>query len=106
MSGSRTTTRDEDRLENIHPGEILREDFLIGSEIPLAEVSEGAGIPVDALAAVLDGSARIDAVLDLRLGRYFGMSEGFFLRLQNDYDLEEVRRSRGSELDRIVPRAA
>jgi plasmid maintenance system antidote protein VapI len=48
----------------------------------------------------------VEADIDLRLARYFGMSEGFFLRLQNDYDLEEVRRSRGGEPDRIVPRAA
>lgn len=106
MSGSRTTTRDEDRLDNVHPGEILREDFLVGSEIPAAEVSEGAGIPLEALAALLAGRLHVDADIDLRLARYFGISEGFFLRLQNDYDLEEVRRSRGGELDRIVPRAA
>ena len=106
MSGSRITTRDEDRLDNVHPGEILREDFLIGSEIPVAEVAEGAGIARRALEAVLSGKVAVDADTDIRLARYFGMSEGFFLRLQNDYDLEEVRRSKGADLDRIVPRAA
>lgn len=106
MSGSRITTRDEDRLDNVHPGEILREDFLIGSEIPVSEVSEGAAIPPETLESLLDGRVAVDADLDLRLARYFGMSEGFFLRLQNSYDLEEVRRTRGRELDRIVPRAA
>jgi addiction module HigA family antidote len=106
MSGSRTTIADEDRLDNVHPGHILREDFLIGSEIPLAEVAEGSGIPADRLSLLLAGTAPVDADIDLRLARYFGMSEGFFLGLQNDYDLEEVRRSRGAELDRIVPRAA
>jgi addiction module HigA family antidote len=69
-------------------------------------VSDGAGIPLDRLEALLQGRVPLTADLDLRLGRYFGMSEGFFLPLQNDYDLEEVRRSRGRELDRIVPRAA
>jgi plasmid maintenance system antidote protein VapI len=54
----------------------------------------------------LECRVAVDADIDLRLGRYFGMSEGFFLRLQNSYDLEEVRRARGRELDRIVPRAA
>ena len=106
MSGSRTITEDDDLLDNVHPGDILREDFLIGTEIPLDEVSRGSGIPADALAALLDARIPVDADIDLRLGRYFGMSEGFFLRLQNSYDLEEVRRSRGRELDRIVPRAA
>ena len=106
MSGSRTTTRDERRLENVHPGDILREDFLIGSEIPALEVSKGAGVPPETLEALLACQVPVDADLDLRLARYFGTSEGYFLRLQNDYDLEEVRRSRGAELDRIVPRAA
>lgn len=106
MSGSRTTIADEDRLDNVHPGDILREDFLIGSEIPLAEVVEGTGLSEQRLKAILETSVDVDADADLRLARYFGMSEGFFLGLQNDFDLEEVRRSRGRELDRIVPRAA
>jgi addiction module HigA family antidote len=106
MSGSRITTRDDDLLDNVHPGDVLREDFLIGSEIPLAEVSEGAAIPADTLEALLQCRVPVDADIDLRLGRYFGMSEGFFLRLQNSYDLEEVRRAHGGDLDRIVPRAA
>ena len=106
MSGSRTIIADEDRLANVHPGDILREDFLIGSEIPVAEVADGSGIDPERLRGLLRGAVDVDADIDLRLARYFGMSEGFFLGLQNDYDLEEVRRSRGAELDRIVPRAA
>jgi addiction module HigA family antidote len=106
MSASRTTT-DEDRLDNVHPGDILREDFLIGSEIPVEEVSAGTGISAELLQALIDRSAPVSAEIDLRLGRYFGVSEGFFLGLQDDFDLEEVRRSRtGAEIDRIVPRAA
>ncbi|MBV8686428.1 MAG: HigA family addiction module antidote protein [Alphaproteobacteria bacterium] len=106
MSGSRTTIADEDRLDNVHPGDILREDFLIGSDIPVAEVAQGTGIASARLSAILAGAEPVDADVDLRLARYFRMSEGFFLGLQNDFDLEEVRRGRGSELDRIVPRAA
>lgn len=106
MSGSRTTIADEDRLANVHPGDVLREDFLIGSEIPVEEVASGSGIPVGRLGALLRCEDAVDADVDLRLARYFGMSEGFFLGLQNDYDLEEVRRASGAELDRIVPRAA
>jgi addiction module HigA family antidote len=107
MSVSRIIIPDEDRLDNVHPGDILREDFLIGSEIPVAEVSEGTGIAVDDLRALLECRRAVTAEIDLRLGRYFGMSEGFFLRLQDDYDLEEVRRSEaGADIERIVPRAA
>jgi addiction module HigA family antidote len=106
MSVSRTTIADEDRLANVHPGDILREDFLIGSEISLAEVASGTGLGERRLAAILAASEAVDADADIRLARYFGMSEGFFLGLQNDFDLEEVRRAQGSDLDRIVPRAA
>ncbi len=106
MSGSRIIIADEDRLDNVHPGDILREDFLIGSDLSLAEVAEGAGIPIETLAGIVAGRRDMDASVDARLTRYLRMSEGFFLRLQNEYDLEEVRRVEGDALDRIVPRAA
>ena len=106
MSGSRTTIADEDRLDNVHPGDILREDFLIGSEISFDEVAEGAGIDLALLKEMVAGKRDVDASVDARLTRYFGMSEGFFLGLQHDYDIEEVRLREAEELDRIVPRAA
>lgn len=106
MSGSRTITKDDDLLGNVHPGDILRHDFLIGTEIPIREVSDGAGISDTRLNAILDGKLSVDANIDLRLARYFGMSEGFFLGLQIDFDLEEERRAHGPELDRIARRAA
>jgi antitoxin HigA-1 len=106
MSGSRTITKDEDLLDNVHPGDILRHDFLIGSEIAIDEVANGAGIEATRLLAILDRCLSIDANIDLRLTRYFGMSEGFFLGLQIDFDLEEERRNHGPELDQIARRAA
>lgn len=107
MSGSRITIADDDeRLANVHPGDILREDFLIGSELPLGEVAAGAGIDLAQLEELIDARLSVDANLDLRLSRYLRMSEGFFLGLQNDYDLEEARRELNGALDRIVPRAA
>jgi addiction module HigA family antidote len=106
MSGSRTITSEDDRLPNVHPGDILRHDFLIGSEIAVAEVAAATGVDESRLAAVLGGRRAVDADIDLRLTRYFGMSEGFFLGLQNDYDLEEAKRAMNDALDRIVPRAA
>ena len=106
MSGSRTTIADEDRLDNVHPGDILREDFLIGSEISTEEVAEGTGIELVLLKEVIASKRDIDASIDARLTRYFGMAEGFFLGLQHDYDVEEVRLREADELDRIVPRAA
>jgi addiction module HigA family antidote len=106
MSRSRTTIKDGDRLDNVHPGDILREDFLIGSEIPLEEVASGAAIDISVLGEIVASKRDIDAAVDARLTRYFGMSEGYFLRLQNCFDIEEVRRCEGAELDRIVSRAA
>jgi antitoxin HigA-1 len=107
MSASRTTIPDADRLDNVHPGDVLREDFLIGSEISVDEVSAGTGIAGEMIEPLLARGAPATAEIDLRLARYFGVSEGFFLGLQIDYDLEEVHRSKaGAEIDRIVPRAA
>lgn len=106
MSGSRITIEDEDRLDNVHPGDILREDFLIGSEIPLDEVADATGIARGTLAKLVASEIAVEADMDLRLARYFKMSDGFFLGLQNDFDLEEAKRALNGELDRIVPRAA
>lgn len=106
MSGSKIITEGEDRLNNVHPGDILREDFLIGSEISLQEVATGTGIDPDRLKQLVASKLNIDAAIDARLTRYFKMSEGFFLRLQNSYDIEEVRRHQAADLARIVPRAA
>jgi addiction module HigA family antidote len=106
MSGSRIIIADEDRLDNVHPGDVLREDFLIGSEISIAEVCAGTGLPTHRIVEWLEGKGVIDADADIRLARYLGMSEGFFLGLQNDHDLEEVWLARGDELNQITRRAA
>jgi addiction module HigA family antidote len=55
---------------------------------------------------LVEGRMAVDADTDLRLARYFGMSEGFFLRLQNSFDLEEARRTLEDDLEQITPRAA
>lgn len=106
MSGSRTITAAEDRLDNVHPGNVLREDFLVGGEIPFDEVIAATGLTPEKLSAILDAQTAVDADADFRLARYFGMSEGFFLRLQNAYDLEEAWRAHGEEFERIPRRAA
>lgn len=106
MSGLRTITTENDRLDNVHPGDILRHDFLIGSDIPVLDVVAGAGIAEGRLLAILDARLPVDADTDLRLARYFGLSEGVLLGLQIDYDLEEAKRTLNGSLDRIIPRAA
>lgn len=104
MSASKIIIADDDRLANVHPGDILREDFLIGSEIPFDEVAEKTGIAIDQLRNIVSGTAAVSADFDLRLGTWFGMSRGYFLRLQNAYDLEEAERAAGTEIERIEPR--
>ncbi len=106
MSGSRITTADNDRLGNVHPGDILREDFLIGSEVSFEDVARDALIDLALLRELVASKRDIDPSIDARLTRYFGMSDGFFLRLQVSYDVEEVQRNEADALDRIVPRAA
>jgi antitoxin HigA-1 len=100
------TTTDPDRLHNAHAGELLWSEFMEPFGLDAATLGRRVGVAPARLQAVLDGRARMDAELDLRLARYFRMSEGFFLRLQNSYELLEAKRALNGDLDRIVPRAA
>ena len=76
-------------LPNIHPGEILLEDFLIPMKISAYKLSKDIGIPQTRTSEILKGNRSITADTALRLSIYFGNSPKFWLGLQNDYDLEE-----------------
>ena len=105
-SRSQTTTTNPVWIENEHAGQLLVAEFLEPEALTVAQLAEKIGISPERVAAVVDGVRPIDAELDLRLGRYFGMSEGFFLRLQDQYELLEAKRVLNGELDKILPRAA
>ncbi len=105
MSRSSTIT-DPDRLENDHAGRILLSEFLEPLEMSVEGLAAAIAVEPEHVQAVIDGVRPMDAALDLRLGRYFGMSEGFFLRLQDSYALLEAKRTLNGALDRIKPRAA
>jgi addiction module HigA family antidote len=105
MSKSPITT-DADWLHNAHAGELLVSEFMEPLGLDVAALADAIGTGPAQLQAVIDGSVPIDGELDLRLGRYFRMSEGFFLRLQDQYELLEAKRALNGDLDRIVPRAA
>lgn len=105
MSRSQTITN-PDWLHNAHAGEMLLSEFMEPLGLDAASVAEAIGAPLDHVEAVLAGEKPMDAELDLRLARYFRMSEGFFLGLQADYELLEAKRALNGKLDRIVPRAA
>lgn len=100
------TIREEDRLPNPHPGETLLEDFLKPMELSQSALARAVGVPPRRINEVVLGKRAVTAETDLLLTRYFGLSEGLFLRLQASYDLEEARRSLGDKLEAVRPRAA
>lgn len=106
MSKSSITTTDPDWLENHHAGEMLVLEFMEPLDLTVGALAEALAIVPARLEGVIAGRIRMDADLDLRLARYFRMSEGFFLGLQDDYELLEAKRALNGDLERIVPRAA
>lgn len=85
------------KLKNIHPGEILKEEFLIPLEISAYRLSKDIGIPQTRISEIIKGNRRITADTALRFSRYFGNSAKFWLGLQDDFDLEEEQNhSRGA----------
>jgi addiction module HigA family antidote len=95
-----------DLLPNPHPGEILLEEFLKPLALSQNALARAVHVPPRRINEIVLGKRAITADTDLRLARYFGMSEGFFLGLQVDYDLMERRRELGDDLQAIEPRAA
>ncbi len=77
------------KLENIHPGEVLLEEFLKPLKITAYRLSKDLGIPQTRVSEILKGNRRITADTAIRLSKYFGNSAKFWLGLQDDYDLEE-----------------
>lgn len=104
MSGSSTTMTD--LLPNPHPGDILLEDFLRPMGLSQNALARAVNVPPRRINEIVLGKRSLTADTDLRLSRYFGVSEGFFLGLQADYDLMQRRREIEEELKRIEPRAA
>ena len=93
-------------LTNIHPGEILQEEFLLPMNISQNALSRAAGVPPRRINEIVLGKRGITADTALRLAKVFGTSEGFWLGLQADYDLEESHHAIGADLDRIERLAA
>lgn len=89
------------KLKNIHPGEILMEEFLIPFEITAYRLAKDIGIPQTRVSEILKGNRRITADTALRLSKYFGNSAKFWLGLQDDYDLEEEANAKKSSINSI-----
>lgn len=90
-----------EKLPNIHPGEVLSEEFLKPMGISAYRLSKDLHIPQTRISEILKKNRRITADTALRLSRYFGTSPKFWLGLQNDFDLEEERGSKLQELETI-----
>ena len=88
------------------PGEILLEDFLKPSALSQNALARAIGVSPRRINEIILGRRAITADTDLRLSRYFKISEGIFLNLQADYELRMQKRLLGSKLDFIKPRAA
>ena len=87
----------------IHPGEILMEEFLEPLEVSQNRLAVAIGVPPRRINEIVHGKRRITADTALRLGRYFGTTDRFWLNLQTRYDLEVEKDQLGSTLDQIEP---
>ena len=90
------------QLHNPHPGEILLEDFLKPLDLSQNRLARSIGVPPRRINEIVLGKRGVSADTDLRLARFFGISEGFWLGLQADYDLMETRRRLAGRLDKEV----
>ena len=95
-----------DRIKNIHPGEVLREEFLVPMGISQYRLAKQIGGPAMRISEICAGKRGITADTALRLARAFGTTPGFWMALQAEYDTEEILREHGAELTRIQPLAA
>lgn len=89
------------QLPNIHPGEVLKEEFLVPMGISAYKLAKDTFIPQTRVSTIIKGRRGITADTALRLSKYFGTTAKFWLGLQADYDLEEEQRDKGDEIAAI-----
>jgi len=94
------------KLRNIHPGEVLKEEFLDPFEISQNRLAREISVPPRRINEIVLGKRGISADTAVRLARYFGTSESFWMGLQADYDIEEAKRALGKSLLDEVGRLA
>jgi addiction module HigA family antidote len=92
----------EEKLQPIHPGEILLEEFLKPMGISQYRLAKDTGVPPRRINEIIHGTRGVSADTALRLSRYFGTSERFWLNLQVRYDIEMQKDRLGDSLDREV----
>jgi addiction module HigA family antidote len=89
------------KLKNIHPGEILLEEFLIPLELSAYRLSKEISIPQTRISEIIKGNRRITADTALRLSKFFGNSAKFWLGLQDDFDIEAEKAHKQKDLNSI-----
>ncbi len=95
----------KNRIANIHPGEVLREEFLVPYAISAYRLSKDTGIPQTRISQIIKGKRRITADTALRLASYFGTTAKFWLGLQDDFDLEAEQEVKNEILFQIRKRS-
>ncbi|WP_104193013.1 HigA family addiction module antitoxin [Cryobacterium sp. Y82] len=102
MSNPSITT-ENDRIEPIHPGEILMEDFIDAFGITQNKLAVSIGVPPRRINEIVHGKRGITADTAIRLARYFGTSEEFWMNLQSNYELRRERRALRDKVALITP---
>ncbi len=90
-------------IEIPHIGEVLQEEFLEPLELSQNALAIAIGVPSNRINAIIRGQRSITADTDLRLTKYFGLSKGYFLRLQNNFELLKAEQKIANEVSNIVP---
>jgi antitoxin HigA-1 len=90
-----------DKIKNIHPGEILKEEFLIALGISAYRLAKETGIPQTRISEIIKGTRRVTADTALRLSMFFGNTPKFWLGLQDDFDIEEEQMTKQNEFSNI-----
>jgi len=92
-----------EKLKNIHPGEILLEEFLIPMQISAYRLAKETFLPQTRISEIIKGKRRITADTAIRFAKFFNTSAKFWMGLQADYDLEEERNQKNQEFNNIKP---
>src|SRR5215475_553277 len=91
------------KLSPVHPGEVLREDFLRPMNLTAYAVAAACGVPRTRIERLVREETPVTADTALRLARYFGTSAGFWMGIQTQYDLERATDGMAADLKRIAP---
>ena len=90
-------------IELDHIGIILKEEFMEPFELSMNALAKAINVPANRIHGIIHGIRGMTADTDLRLTRYFGLSQGYFLRMQNRYEMIMAKRALGANINKIIP---